>query len=266
MEFADIFSVRFPIIAPIVLEPLPGSPLYRGDMDSVVERALADARTLTACGVDGLSFENMGDAPFYKDEAPPETIASFGRVVAEVRAITSLPLGVNVLRNCARASLGIAYAFGASFIRVNVLTETYATDQGIIEGPATELMRVRRLMGAERIAVFADVHVKHASPLLDRPIEESALDLVERGLADVLVVSGSRTGSAASVDDIRAVAAVKSTVIGSGLTPENAPALLGACHGAIVASVFRRDGNVYNPIERSRVERFMDVVRSMRSA
>jgi predicted TIM-barrel enzyme len=54
-------------------------------------------------------------------------------------------------------------------------------------------------------------------------------------------------------------------VIGSGLTPENAPGLLGACHGAIVASYFRRDGNVYNPIEPARVGRFMGVVRDMRA-
>ena len=49
---------------------------------------------------------------------------------------------------------------------------------------------VRRLHRRRTIAVFGDVHVKHATPLLVRPIGESALDLVERGLADALVVSG----------------------------------------------------------------------------
>src|SRR5205823_11566056 len=96
--------------------------------------------------------------------------------------------------NCSRAALALAHAFGGHFIRVNVLTEAYVTDQGLIEGSAAELMRVRRLIAADDIAVFADVQVKHAAPLLVRSIAEAALDAVERGLADVLLVSEDADG------------------------------------------------------------------------
>jgi membrane complex biogenesis BtpA family protein len=266
MDLRDLFPAPRPIIGSIALSPLPGSPRFGGDLDAVVAIALEDARALEAGGVDGLSLENMGDAPFFKSGVPPETVASIGRVLAELRRRTELPIGVNVLRNDGRAALSIAQAFGGAFIRVNVLTEAHVTDQGIIEGIGAELMRVRRLIGADRIAVFADVHVKHATPMLQRPIRESALDLVERGLADVLVVSGTRTGLPPSAEDLAEAGRAGSVVIGSGLTAENAGALLAAADGAIVASTFRPDGDLAMRVDPDRVARFMEVVRGVRSA
>ena len=265
MHLADLFATPKPVIAPVQLAPLPGSPRFGGSLDDVVDAALADAKALEAGGVDALLMENMGDAPFFTTEVPAETVASYGRVMAEVRRQTDLPMGVNVLRNAARAALALAQAFGGSFIRVNVLTEAFATDQGIIEGVAAELMRVRRLIGADRIAVFADVHVKHAAPLLQRPIRESAQDMVERGLADVLVVSGPRTGAAAVVEDVMAVRDVADVVLGSGVTPENAPALLGAADGAIVASSFHAGGDLSTRVDTERVAAFMEAVAAIRA-
>jgi membrane complex biogenesis BtpA family protein len=265
MELSDLFVVDRPIIAPVALVPLPGSPRYGGRFDEVLETALEDARVLESSGVDGLSLENLGDAPYFKTDVPPETVASMVRVLTEIRRRTALPIGVNVLRNAGRASLAVAQAAGGNFIRVNVLTEAYVTDQGIVEGVAAELMRARKLMSAEGIAVFADVHVKHASPLLQRPIREAALDLVERGLADVLIVSGSRTGEPPSVDDLASVRDIAGVVIGSGVTAENAGELLPAADGAIVATAFRVDGDVRNRVDPQRVERIMSIAGRLRS-
>lgn len=257
MRVADLFPVDRPIIGGIPLLPLPGSPRYDGKLERVVEIAIEDAAALESGGVDGLCIENMGDAPFFKDEAPPETVASMGRVIGEVRRRTSLPLGINVLRNCARQALALAAAFGGDFIRVNVLSEAFVTDQGIIQSPAADLMRARRLIGAEQIAVFADVHVKHGAPLLPRSIRESAQDLVERALADVLIVSGPRTGQPPSPEDLTAVRGVADVVIGSGLTPDTAEALLGGADGAIVGTWFRQDSDLRNRVDQERVRALM---------
>ncbi len=264
MKLPDLFAVGRPIIGAIPLLPLPGSPRYEGKLDRIVEIALEDAAALEAGGVDGLYIENMGDAPFPKDQAPPETVAAMGRVLGEVRRHTSLPIGVNVLRNCARDALAVAAVFGGDFIRVNVLSEAFVTDQGIVEGAAADLMRARRLTGAEQVAVFADVHVKHAVPLLPRPIRESALDLVERAMADVLIVSGPRTGHPPSAEDLAAVRGVADVLIGSGLTPDNAWALLARADGAIVGTWFRQDSDLRNRVDRDRVRAFMDAVRGIR--
>jgi membrane complex biogenesis BtpA family protein len=264
VDLRKIFPVELPIVAPIAVKSLPGSPGYAGDLERVIAAAVKDAKVLDESGVDGLSFENLGDAPFFKNDAPPETIASLGRVIGEVKRVSSLPIGVNVLRNCARASLALSYAYGGRWIRVNVLTEAYVTDQGIIEGIAADLMRYRRMLGAEGVAVFADVHVKHAAPLVQRPIRESALDMVERGLADALIVTGPRTGSPPSPEDLKAVRGLKDVLIGSGLNHENARSLLPLADGAIVATCFRKGDNVLNPVDPQRVRSFLSIVRSLR--
>jgi membrane complex biogenesis BtpA family protein len=161
--------------------------------------------------------------------------------------------------------MGLALAFGAQFIRVNVLTEVVVADQGLIEGIAADLMRARRLMGAERIAVLADVHVKHAVPLVTRPIRESALDAVERGTADVLVVSGSRTGQPPSTEDLAAVREVANVVIGSGLTAANAGELMSVADGAIVATALREGSDLRNPVDPERVRALMAAVHEVRT-
>lgn len=264
MDLGRIFGIDYPIIAPLVLKPLPGAPGYGGDINGVIDSAMKEARLLEDAGVDGLLFENLGDVPYFKTQPLPETIASFGRVIGEVRREISLPFGVNVLRNCGEASLALAFSHGGRWIRVNVLTEAYVTDQGIIEGIATELTRMRSRLGAGHIAVFADVHVKHALPLARRPIRESALDAVERGLADAIVITGPRTGSPPAPDDLREVKGVADVLIGSGLNHDNVKRLLPLAKGAIVSSSFRRNGTVTNELEARRVKSFMNLVKGLR--
>jgi hypothetical protein len=70
-----------------------------------------------------------------------ETVASLALCVgAVIAAAGKTPVGVNVLRNDARAALGICAATGAKFVRVNVHSGVAATDQGWIEGRAHSLV------------------------------------------------------------------------------------------------------------------------------
>ena len=127
------------------------------------------------------------------------------------------------MRNDAAAALGIALACDVSFIRVNVHTGAMLTDQGIINGRADETLRLRKLLGAERIQIFADVLVKHAVPLGLVTLEDATRDAVERGLADAVIVTGSATGTAASPNDVRRVVDVAQVpvYVGSGVTVDN---------------------------------------------
>jgi len=183
-----------PLIGMVHLLPLPGSPSWAGSMDAVMDRALADATALTRAGLDGVLVENYGDVPFHAGSVPAETVAAMSAVVARVVDAVSAPVGVNVLRNDARAALGIAAATGARFIRVNVHTGVMWTDQGVIEGRAAETLRARRSLGAD-VAILADVDVKHATAPPGLAPEDAAADAWHRGLADGLVVSGVATGA-----------------------------------------------------------------------
>jgi len=237
-DFKDLVSP--PAIGMVHLLPLPGSPGWLGDLGAVEAAALSDAAALREGGISALMVENYHDVPFHKQQVPPETVAAMTRIIAAIRAAEPrLKLGVNVLRNDPSAALGIAVATGASFVRVNVHVGASVTDQGTIEGQAWRTLRLRRELGAEYVGILADVRVKHARPLVERPIGEEAQDLRLRGLADAVIVTGAATGSAA---DPRELALVREALpecpvlVGSGVTTQNVGQIMGVADGCIVGT------------------------------
>jgi membrane complex biogenesis BtpA family protein len=150
-----------------------------------------------------------------------------------------LHLGINVLRNDVVSALGVAAAVGARFVRVNVHTGAAVTDQGTIQGQAWRTLRRRRELGADRVAILADVRVKHARPLVDRPLAEEVSDLRSRGLADGIIVSGVATGAGADpaeAAEVREAMPEGPILVGSGTTAENVGAFLPAADGFIIGS------------------------------
>lgn len=251
------------LIGVIHLKPLPGSPGWGGSLDAIVKSAVADAKAYERGGAHALVVENFGDVPFTKNAVAPETVAAMAVAGAAVRAAVKLPVGFNVLRNDAHAALALCAACGGDFIRVNVHTGAMVTDQGMIEGNAYETVRLRPRLAPEA-RIFADVHVKHAAPLADLPIEIAARDTVERGLADALVVSGTGTGVATQIEDVRRVrGACPETpiLLGSGVTAENVAGYLEWADGFIVGTSVKRGGRVENPVDEKRVAALVRVLK-----
>jgi membrane complex biogenesis BtpA family protein len=261
-RFEDLFPQK-PIIGMVHLRAMPGSPAYQGGMQGVIDWALRDADALERGGVDGIMIENFFDAPFFKDQVGPETVAAMTRVVTLIRGRTRLPLGVNVLRNDALSALAIAAACDCQFIRVNVLSWAMLTDQGVVEGKAAGLLRFRRLLDSD-VLVFGDCLVKHAISLAPQTMEQAALDTWERGGADALIVSGPATGRETDLDDVLAArrgAPDAPLLIGSGVTQANITTLLSVADGAVVGTYFKQDGKVDNPVEISRVRTLAEMKR-----
>ena len=153
------------LIGMVHLNALPGTPRANLHLDTIVQRAVQDARILAEAGFDAIMMENYGDTPFFKTDVPGITIAAMTRCGLAIRdAIPHIDLGINVLRNDGVAALNIAHVVGAKFIRVNVLSGAMLTDQGLIEGCSADLMRHRRFLNSD-IEVWADIGVKHATPL-----------------------------------------------------------------------------------------------------
>jgi uncharacterized protein len=251
----DLFRRGKVLIGVVHLGALPGSPGWRGSIESVVKSAVADAVAYERGGAHALFVENFGDIPFTKGSVGPETIAAMAAAGRAVRAAVKLPLGFNVLRNDARAGLALCAACGGSFIRVNVLTGAMLTDQGIIEGNAYEIARYRAQIVPEA-RIFADVHVKHAVPIGNWSIGDSARDAMERGMADALIVSGAGTGLAADAQDlprVRESCPRARVLIGSGITRENLRDYLPLADGFIVGSSLKRNGELYAPVDARRV-------------
>lgn len=258
MFLRDIFDVKKPIIGVVHLLPLPGSPCAV-PLRKVVEHAVKDARAYENGGIDGIILENFGDTPYRVGSVGPETIASMTVVAVRVSESVDIPIGINVLRNDAKAALAIAHAIGGKFIRVNIHVGAYVTDQGIIEGAAYETLMLRKLLNA-KVAIFADVHVKHAYPLWNLDIRYAAKDAVTRGLADAVIITGKSTGEPPTMGDVLSVKEVlKGTpvFIGSGIDVENVGVYLEIADGLIVGTSLKIGGETRNPVDVEKVRMFV---------
>ena len=254
------------LIGVIHLPPLAGSPGAAGHHPAAILQkagtaAVREAQMLSQAGFEGLILENFGDIPFYKDRVPAETIASMAVIAAAVRETTRVPLGINVLRNDAKAALALAAVTGCEFIRVNVLSGVAATDQGMIEGCAAELLRERDRLGAD-IAILADAHVKHSRSVSSDSMSLAVEEIALRALADGVIITGPTTGR--SVDGLHLREASRMArahkiplFIGSGATVESLPELRQFADGVIVGSALRAGGRAGAPLDVKRLKEFV---------
>ena len=259
---AAIFEVAKPLIGNVHCAPLPGTPRYRGEpMTAIVRRAIQDARAYAKGGMNGVLIENHGDIPFLRpDEVGPEIVAAMSVVARAVADAVALPFGINLLANGAIGAIAIAKASDARFVRVNQWVNAYIANEGLVEGESGRALRYRRTIGADHVAIFADVHVKHGAHAIvgDRSVAELARD-TEFYDADVAIATGNRTGDSVPVEEIRAIRTGTSlpVIAGSGLTADNVGTLLAELDGAIVGSSLKVDGVWWKQVDPARVEAFV---------
>ena len=263
MNLEQIFKTPNPIIGVVHLLPLPTSPRWGGSLKAVIDRAEQEVTALASGGVDGVIVENFFDAPFTKNQVDPAVVSAMTLIIQRLMNLVTLPVGINVLRNDAQSAIAIATCVSAQFIRVNVLTGIMATDQGLIEGQAHQLLRYRRELGSD-VKILADVLVKHARPLGSPNLTTAVQETIERGLADGVILSGWATGSPPTLEDLElASAAANGTpvFIGSGASWENISTLMQAADGVIVSSSLKRRGKIEQPIDPIRVSQFVEAAR-----
>lgn len=250
------------LIGVVHLPPLPGYP-GAPSVDALIEHALQDLEVLDSLGYHGILIENENDQP-HRVLAGPETTAVMTRVVAEaVRAARQIKVGAEILLNDPEASLAVAQAAGAAFIRTDYFIDRMARDEygGEMKIDAKGLLAYRDKIAAKHVAIYADVQVKYARMLEEKSLATSVRQAKAAG-ADGIVVTGRVTGEAPVTDHLaeaREAAAGHPILIGSGLTADNAPLVMRHADGAIVGTGIMTQGKM----DRTKAARLMEVVSRM---
>src|SRR5215831_5167973 len=251
------------IIGVLHVPALPGSPRNQLTFDNIVDWVLKDADALARGGIDAFILENFGDAPFYPHRVPPHTVAFMTAIGGEVKRSFNQPLGINVLRNDAESAIAVASAVSAEFIRVNIHTGARVTDQGLIEGTAHETLRYRRLLSSD-VRILADVDVKHSAPVAPRRLQDEVEEIISRGGADAVIVTGTATGKETAFEDLRIAkeAAGSAPVFaGSGVNIENVAAVLKIADGVIVGTALKHEGITTNRVDVNCVRALVELAR-----
>jgi membrane complex biogenesis BtpA family protein len=263
---ASILGAPRAIVAMVHLLPLPGSPRAAHSPREIAAHAVAEAKALAAAGFDAILLENMHDAPYLPRAVGPEVVAAFTRAACEVRASVSVPLGVQVLAGANEAALAVALAAECAFIRAEGFVFASVADEGLLaEASAGPLLRLRRALGAERVAIFCDIKKKHSSHALT--VDTSLADhahAAEFFGADGVVVTGNATGVATPISDLSAArkACGLPVLAGSGATASSVREVLSSADAVIVGSDLKVDGHWWNPLDPARMERFVRAARN----
>lgn len=238
---------------------LPGTPVYSGEWQQLLQKVAAEAELLKAHRVDGLLLENMHDTPYLNRNVGPEIVAGMTAAALQVKAIApDLPCGIQILAGANQAALAVALTAGLQFIRAEGFVFGHLADEGWMNSDAAELLRYRRLINAEHISVFTDIKKKHSSHAMsaDVSLAETA-HAAHFFRSDGLIITGSATGTQAAVEDIQEVQNAcpeLPILVGSGISAENAGTYKPLVDGVIVGSALKEKGHWANDLSSERID------------
>ncbi len=264
-----LFAGRKAIIGMIHVPALPGTPLGSLKINDIIGKALAEADIYARHGLDALLLENMHDLPYMKQNVGPEITAVLTSVACALKREFPLPMGIQILAACNREALAVALAADLQFIRAEGFVFGQVADEGYIDSCAGPLLRYRRSIGAEHIAILTDIKKKHSAHVItsDISLGETAAT-AEFFLSDGLVITGSATGKAVNPSDLNEARnqAGLPLIIGSGITAENLPDYWSLADGFIVGSYLKEKGLWSNPLSEQRISRLLEAAGTLRFA
>ncbi len=240
---------NFPLIAMIHLPQLKKSNF---NIDAIIGYALSELEKIQSAGYSAVLFENFNDTPFNKIRVEDHIFSKLSIIAHEIKKNSKIPVGINILRNACVQAMTIASVTELDFIRCNIWEGAYITDQGIIESCAYDVIDEKTKLNSN-VKILADIFVKHAIPIQPRDIVHVAKDVISRGSADAVIISGMGTGEPANIRTLQKLnKADIIPILGSGLNIDNLEEFFPFISGAIVGSSIKYDGDVHNQIDPQR--------------
>lgn len=255
------------IIGMIHCRALTGTPKFRNNIKEIISIAIEEAKLYQRAGVDILMIENMHDVPYIKSGIGHEVSTLMTLIGYEIKRATSMRCGIQILAAANKAAIAAAKSADLDFIRAEGFVYGHVADEGYIDANGGELLRYRKYIDAEDIAVFTDIKKKHSSHQITQDVSlvETA-KTAEYFLSDGLIITGSSTGHAADLEELEGVKKAVNipVLVGSGVTIDNVEEYLQVSDALIVGSWFKKDSYWANKIDENRVKTFMDKVKSLR--
>lgn len=249
---------QHPLVACLHLPPGPGCVGFAGRAASL-QAMHADLAALDAAGFDAILLENENDKPHTLVVSRAQA-AWLAMLAVEARGATRRPLAIGVQRIDWESTLAVAAAADLQAVRLDTFVDRVVMQGATVEVDPAAVRALRAALGVPGLALWTDVHVKHAELVGGEALADSAVRAVDEGAA-VVLVTGTRTGeppTASDLDEARSALRGRAPVwLASGLDADNARALGRLCDGAIVGTALKSGARV----DPSRARRVADAWR-----
>ncbi len=255
------------VLGLIHLVPLPGTPLFEeGNLEVALEKAMKDSQALYRGGADGCLVQTVDRIYPSGDDADYARVSAMAVITHEVRKATSpdFLVGAQIMWNCITPSLAVAKVTGAQFTRCTALTGTTVSPFGLINADPHKVGMYRRQIGAQDIAMVAEIHGYHFKGLGsdNMPLPMKARMAVSAGADAVEIMDADEETNNRMVHDIKTAFPDIPVILGGKTDLENVTRRLKEADGAFVGSVFEK-GQWGRSIDENIVKEYVDLVRSI---
>lgn len=142
-------------------------------LNKIIEDAKYDLLQLQEAWIKSACIINESDIPYSVTISEKEKVF-FLKAAQELKKESKIQLGVCVLYNDWKATLDIAKAIEADFVRIDTFVDLVESDAGIIYPEAQRIKEYQRRIWAENIMLLTDIHPKYKKMLEAKSLSTSA--------------------------------------------------------------------------------------------
>ncbi|QQO11157.1 BtpA/SgcQ family protein [Breznakiella homolactica] len=256
------------VVGLVHLKPLPGTPLFNeGDFELSMEKALKDTQALLDGGADGCLLQSVDKIYPSTDDTDYARVSALAVIAHEVRKLVGsrdFKIGVQLMWNCITPSLAIAKVCKADFTRCTALIGTTPSPFGTINADPLKVMSYRRSIGAEQVAMIAEIQGYHFKGDYDSgAIRMYANSAKTVGADAVEVMHKDEELNNRIVHDLKTVSGSLPVVLGGGTDLSNVTSRMKEADMALVGSCFE-NGKWGGNIDPNTVKEYVGLVRSIK--
>lgn len=165
--------------------------------------------------------------------------------------------GLNLPSDDPEASIAIAHATGAAFVRLKVWIGVMRRAEGTLDGCANAALAYRQRLRAGNVAIWADVHDRTGTPVWPVLWRDGVLEARKAGATTLVVTGSDPAATVTMLDEARELAPDVGLVVGGGATPETIGAFMPSAAAVIVGTYLHRDGDERLPVDPARARRIL---------
>lgn len=252
-------------LKPLVIAALH-LPVYpRGNMPSmsqIEDYALSNMATFAVGGMPAVILQDETPSP---ERARPETLTMMAALARLLKKeYPAIELGIIIEAHDPLAALAVAFASGASFVRIKVFVGSMLKSSGIQMGCGIEASEYRHLLNSEDLQILADVHDRTGTPMGNVSIEKASRWAANTGANGLVLTGSSFNDSLQIIQSVRNNGVNKPLILGGSATVDNVSEALKVADGVIVSSALKRKNIQPGEIlqwDQEKIIRFMEAAR-----
>ena len=214
-------------------------------LDKIIENAKYDLRQLQEGGIKNACIINESDIPYNITISEKEK-KFFLKAAQEIKKESQIQLGICVLYNDWKATLDIAKAIEADFVRIDTFVDLVASDAGIIYPEAQRIKEYQKTIWAGNILLLTDIHPKYKKMLEAKSLATSANEAFSEW-SDWIIITWTCSWDPVKPQELKQLKWEiwnRSIYLWSGVSKENIKEYRDYIDGAFIGTSLKTDGKI----------------------